>query len=384
MIRVVDIVYYSHNEYTDPLTVMAKHAPTLGFIPYLKEKVDYTVIRHLNHEGKKIIGGIHCAFFKRSNAAWQIPHQTHRYIKSLQPDIVLVHGFVFPLQVVALKLLLGKHCSIVLQHHAEQPRNSIRKIFQKLADRFVATYMFTAADIAASWLSQGIIRNKEKIVELAGASVDIEKRGKTICKQQLGLSGTDNFLWVGRLNENKDPLTVIMAFLQYVAVRPAAMLYMIYQTEELLEEVKKIIAQHESSGVHIQLLGKMDRADLTEWYNAADFFISGSHAEAAGYALLEAMSVGCIPVVTNIPSYRKILNNGAAGFLFQPGDRQDLILVLNQLCTIDNKEQGRRTEDYFNKYLHFKNVAAGLYDLFVRLHAVQQQQLLYGGLHRVG
>ena len=45
---------------------------------------------------------------------------------------------------------------------------------------------------------------------------------------------------------------------------------------------------------------------MPNYYGAADVFVSGSHSEGSGYALIEAMSAGVVPVVTDIPSFRAI------------------------------------------------------------------------------
>ena len=372
MLRIADIVYHSHHEYVHPAPLLRKHGPTLGFVPFLRHRTDYTVIRHLDYEGRETVNGIRYAFFRRPNTTWQIPIATHRFIKTLQPDIVLVHGFIFPLQVMALNLLLGKKCAIVLQHHAEYPVNSARKILQRLADPCVDAYMFTAATIANPWVQQKVIRNTQKIAGVTGASACIAKKDRGACKKKLSLTGNSNFLWAGRLNENKDPLTVLRAFAQHVLINPAAMLYMVYQTGELLEEVKKMIQEKDALRNHVHLIGHLPQAVLADWYNAADFFITGSHAEAAGYALLEAMSVGCIPVVTDIPSFKQLLGNGQVGYLFKPGDEQGLIHILNGLCGTDTSVLSSNTEAYFHQHLGFSSVAENMYSLFTQLRSVKR------------
>ena len=57
---------------------------------------------------------------------------------------------------------------------------------------------------------------------------------------------------------------------------------------------------------------------MPNYYSAADVFISGSHYEGSGYALIEAMSAGLVPIVTDIPSFRSIA--GDCGERWQPGD----------------------------------------------------------------
>ena len=73
------------------------------------------------------------------------------------------------------------------------------------------------------------------------ASSVFQPANKTDARKQTGIDGHPVFLWVGRLDANKDPLTVIRAFLQFLNNQPAARLYMIYQEEKLLQEVRHLI-----------------------------------------------------------------------------------------------------------------------------------------------
>jgi len=370
MIKIVDIVYYCHTEYQSPCCVLEKHRPTVGFIEFIKDRVDYTVVRHLDYEGTETINGVCYAFFRRTNAPWQIPLKTHRYIKSIDPDIVLVHGFVFPLQVMALKILLGKKCKIILQHHAEQPVRSVRKLFQIIADRFTAVYLFSAQEIAVPWLAQKVIKNADKVRTEMTASVPVAQKNKNSCKAQLGFEGNHNFLWVGRLNQNKDPITVLRAFAQHVKQNSSARLYMIYQTAELLSQVQHLMKE-ESLHEHVVLVGSLPHEELADWYYAADYFISASHAEAAGYALLEAMSAGCIPIVSSIPSYKKILENCPA-YLFEPGNVAQLAELLNKLSELALSKLSAEIKNHFQRKLSFEKVAGNMFNLFNQLYAEQR------------
>src|SRR6188472_583473 len=106
MLIVIDVVYYSHNDYDKPQQVLEKHAPALGFVPFIKDRIDIQFVKHLNYEAIENIDGIKYAFFKSCNRFWHIPFKTHRYIKSQQPDIVVVEGLIFPLQLMMLKFSL--------------------------------------------------------------------------------------------------------------------------------------------------------------------------------------------------------------------------------------------------------------------------------------
>src|ERR1700750_1393292 len=99
MIKLIDVVYYSHNNLKDPIQVLEKHALSLGFAKDIRHKVDIQFIKHMNCEDERIINGVKYTFFKRPNRFWQIPFKTHIYIKRQQPDVILVEGLIFPLQV---------------------------------------------------------------------------------------------------------------------------------------------------------------------------------------------------------------------------------------------------------------------------------------------
>jgi len=181
------------------------------------------------------------------------------------------------------------------------------------------------------------------------------------------MSGVYNFLWVGRLNKNKDPLTVLKAFKKYGLYHPNARLYMIYQDEELLEEVKNRVLQSVVLEDAVKLIGKVDHRDLPFWFSAANFFISGSLSEGSGYALLEAMACGCIPVVTAIPSFEKITEKGKYGYLFPPGDFDVLARLLENMNTVPIEKERQKIEKYFRENLSFRSIAESLGDVISHL-----------------
>jgi hypothetical protein len=65
----------------------------------------------------------HCIDFgKKKN---YLPWKLHRLVRNLKPDVVIVSSFMFPFQVIQLRLSLGKKVKIILQHHAEKPFSGI-------------------------------------------------------------------------------------------------------------------------------------------------------------------------------------------------------------------------------------------------------------------
>lgn len=357
MKRLIDLNYYYHSDLTDPREVLAIHKPANGYVSFIKDRLMIEVVKHMNYEGEIFEGEIKYSFFKSKNKFSFIPFKTHRYIKKRKPDVVLIQGLIFPFRLIMLRLQLGKSVAIVAQHHGERPFGGTRKLFQKLADRFIEMYLFTSAGNAEEWVAAGVVRNREKICELLEASTDFHLLDKDYCKQKLQLRGNEIFIWVGRLNTNKDPMTVLAAFEKYILHNSLISLIMIFQTTELLPEIQKKLEGNKLLENRVVLKGKVEHSELEYWFTAADFYISASHKEGSGYALIEAMSCGCIPVVTSIPSYVKITSEGKFGFLYEPRNAESLLHFLLQLEEIDKEKFSSAIIHHFENSLSYKAIA---------------------------
>ena len=367
MIKLIDLNYHTHSNLCKTEEVLELQKASIGFVPFIKEKLSIQLIKHLNYQGEKNVKDAKYVFFKSKNKFWYIPFMTHRYIRKQNSDIVLIQGLIFPLQLITLKIKLSKETKIIVQHHGEKPYTGIKRFFQKIADRYIDIYLFTSVENANEWIEKKVISNKEKCHELLEASTFFQLKDKLQCKVTLGFSGNQNFLWVGRLNIGKDPITVINAFEKYILDCPEARLFMIYQTEELLPVIKRKLDENERVKKAVILKGQVNHSELEVWYNGADYFISASHKEGSGYALIEAMACGCIPIVTDIPSFKKITGEGRFGLLFEPGNSESLLKVLLNLKNIDKEKFSTSIVDHFNCSLSFKSIARDLFAICEKL-----------------
>jgi glycosyltransferase involved in cell wall biosynthesis len=139
-----------------------------------------------------------------------------------------------------------------------------------------------------------------------------------------GVEGSPALLWVGRLNANKDPLTVLRGFALFAARLPTARLTMVHGSTELLSDVHAELARTPTLRSRVRLIGPLAHEDLAAYYSAADVFLLGSRMEGSGYAAIEAMACGAIPVLTDIPSFRALTGHGRIGALWTSGEPQSL------------------------------------------------------------
>jgi alpha-1,3-mannosyltransferase len=59
---------------------------------------------------------------------------------------------------------------------------------------------------------------------------------------------------------------------------------------------------------------------LIEEYARARVFVSASEHEGFGISAVEAMAAGCVPVLSDIPAFRRLVTNGANGVLVDFAD----------------------------------------------------------------
>jgi glycosyltransferase involved in cell wall biosynthesis len=337
----------------------------LGVLESLSKQHTVISIEQINYKGDYEQNGVQYCFMDFGKPKLYFPWKLHQFIKEQQPDIILIHGIDFPLQIIQLRLKMGKQVKIIVQSHGNHTPKGYKKILQRIADKCINAYFFTSKKISASWLKEGLIADKKKIHEVMVGSSIFYRLNKEAARAHTHVDGSPVFLWAGRLDANKDPLTVVKAFLRFALVCPCAKLYMIYQTEELLLPVKEIIAENASKDA-IVLVGKISHTDMLQWFNSADFFISGSHFEVFGAAVSEAMSCGCIPVVTNIASFQKITGNGC-GLLYGAGNEDALLDALQQTLSMDINEEREKVLQQFERHLSFHSIAKSIQDIAVSL-----------------
>lgn len=306
-------------------------------------------------------------FFKGKNKFFNFPLSMFLFIRKEKPDVLFVHGFVFPFQLLCLKWFIPSYAKIIVQHHAERSFDyRIKYWFQKWAYPKADAYLFASRNLAQPLIDHKVITDSDKIYEVMECSTFFKKKDKTEMRHKLNIISEKIFLWVGRLDENKDPLTALKAFKMYADSFSDFKFYMIYGTSDLEQEVKDFV---EANGLSNQvvLLGKVQHEQLENWYNAADYLISASHYESAGLAVGEAMACGCVPILTRIPAFITILDGGSCGYSYEVGKPEELTEVLLGLNEKDRKVYEQRVIEKFNKDLSFEAIGRRIYEIALML-----------------
>jgi glycosyltransferase involved in cell wall biosynthesis len=71
--------------------------------------------------------------------------------------------------------------------------------------------------------------------------------------------------------------------------------------------------------------------DVAPWLRSFDIFVLPSRSEALSNSLMEAMACGCPVVASNVGGNPELVDDGARGLLFEPGNPQALAGALRRL-----------------------------------------------------
>lgn len=88
----------------------------------------------------------------------------------------------------------------------------------------------------------------------------------------------------------------------------------------------------------IVFTGFVSEQELLELYRAADVFVTASTFETQGMALLEAMACGTPVVGADSLAIPEVVQEGKNGFLFTPGDSQELSRKVVSVLEADRKK----------------------------------------------
>ncbi len=90
----------------------------------------------------------------------------------------------------------------------------------------------------------------------------------------------------------------------------------------------RMLASELGIGAAIEFLGSVSNRAIGPLMEKSFVYASAATADGTSIAMLEAMAAGMVPVVTDIAPNRAFIEHGKDGFLFRPGDEDDLARCL--------------------------------------------------------
>lgn len=285
-----------------------------------------------------------------------------------RPDVLHVQGVHFAEEVLALADV-APGIPILVQDHAGRPPRFWRRRLHRAGLARAAGIAFCALRQAEPFVRSGLIDRRTLLYEIPECSSRFFPGDRQQARLATGICGEPALLWVGHLNENKDPLTVLAAASAAARSLPQLRLWCCFGTGLLLGAVQKRIRRDPWLRGRVTLLGKVPHQRMELLMRAADIFVLGSHHEGSGCALIEAMACGLPPVVTDIPSFRALTGSGAVGMLWPCGEAERLLACLLRIAEYRSSAMRAAVRAHFDRHLSFRAVGSMLVAAYARMYS---------------
>ena len=150
-------------------------------------------------------------------------------------------------------------------------------------------------------------------------------------------SGGHTVGFIGRFEESRKGLQVLLDSLAIVSRFIPDVTYLIAGPGESEDFLKRLNPQLRS---RIKFLGLLTNEQKMSFLKTVQIYVApNTGSESFGIILTEALSAGTAVVASDIPAFKAVLENGAAGDLFINGDSADLAKVLVALLRDDQRRK---------------------------------------------
>jgi glycosyltransferase involved in cell wall biosynthesis len=229
--------------------------------------------------------------------------------------IYVVHGRLHAFPAVTAGKWLGKPVLVRPGRGGEahfdlsvvQRKRLLGPFFARGIARNTTAWVANTREIVADLSRWGVPRER---VHAIPNGIDIPEDGR---RQRS--NGLVRFLSMGRLDFEKRVDQTIRAFASLPVDAPAQLTIL---GDGLCRPELEALSRRLGQEGRIVFTGAV--GDVMPYLNEADVYVSTSVSEGMSNALLEAMSNGVMPVVSQVSGVDELVEEGVTGFLFPPGD----------------------------------------------------------------
>lgn len=318
--------------------------------------VRISVLQAASQEARLVRNGIDYRFVdvSRTNGAASRGRCFARVLAGMDVDLLHSHGLCFIEDASAVAGLPVPTWPVLVQDHADRVPSWWRRPRQRGHFAVASGVAFTSLEQAQPFVEAGMFHRSTRLFAIPESSSRFTPGDRTHARSETGLYGDPCVLWVGRLTRGKDPLTVLEGVARVASRLPGLRLWCAFGAASMQGEVRARIDGDPRLAGRVHLLGRVPHAQVETLLRASDLFVSGSRAEGSGYAAMEAIACGIVPVLTDIPAFRALTDNGRIGYLWPCGDAAWLAEAL--LLAATGRISAERVRAHFDATLSFDAV----------------------------
>ncbi|MCL1801438.1 MAG: glycosyltransferase family 4 protein [Promicromonosporaceae bacterium] len=282
--------------------------------------------------------------------------RTRRWLAENQFDLIHVHEPLSPS--LSMLALWEAEVPVVATFHSSQVRSrALQLAFPMLrpaterinariavsedARRTVIDHIGGDAVVVPNGVEVGSYLAAEPKPEWLGAT-----RGNATRNQSSPTSPTIAFL--GRLDEPRKGLPVLAGAIPDVLARfPGARFLVAGAGDVGRERMEAALGPLRNS---VDFLGPVSEEDKARLLKSADLYVAPqTGGESFGIVLVEAMSGGAGVIASDLGSFRRVLADGKAGWLFPPGNTEALSATI--VAALENPAETAARRDFANTWV---------------------------------
>jgi phosphatidylinositol alpha-mannosyltransferase len=259
--------------------------------------------------------------------------RARRWLREGKFDVLHLHEPATPS--LSLLALWAAECPVVATYHTSTDRSRalsasaaiLRPSLEKITARIAVSEYARGTQVTHIGGEPVIIPNGLYVDRFATAPLRPDWRGPqgTVC-------------FVGRLGEARKGFPLLAdAFGRVAASRPGLRLLVVGGGD--IEEARSLLDPAVRD--QVRFLGRASDADKASALRTADVYVApNTGGESFGVVLVEAMAAQTAVLASDLPAFKKVLEEGVAGALFRNEDPDDLS---RQLTSLLEDEHRRRT-----------------------------------------
>ncbi|MFN8082162.1 MAG: glycosyltransferase family 4 protein [Kineosporiaceae bacterium] len=259
--------------------------------------------------------------------------RVHRWLAEGDFDVVHIHEPVTPsLSLLALWLATGPivatfHTATVRSRAMQMAQPMLRPSLEKISARIAVSEDARRTLVEHLGGDAVVIPNGVEVAAFARAEP---------CARWQGSPSAPTFAFVGRLDEPRKGLEVLLGAVPAVRQRHPAARFLVLGRGEA-EPMLATLGEHAAA---VELLGALDDEAKARLLRSVTAYVAPhTGGESFGIVLVEAMSAGAPVVASDLGAFRRVLGEGRFGVLVPRGEPEALA---DALCDLANDEPRRR------------------------------------------
>ncbi len=287
-------------------------------------------------------------------------------LRDLRPDVFHVHGLGFAREVRELHEL-APDTPILLQDHADRVPRFWRRGPWRSGAAAASGVSFCARAQAEPFRRARLLPPDVEIFEIPELTSSFTPGDAAAARAATGLHGDPALLWVGHLDANKDPLTVLEGVSAAARTCRTCSSGAALRCRHCWQPSKRESRATQCSALACTCWAACRTRESSSSCARPTCSCSAVTAKAAARRSSKRWQRALTPIVTDIPSSRALTGNGAVGELWPCGDWRALSTALRRGAAAAGVAARARVRAHFDVELSSSALGRKLAAAYVRL-----------------